>query len=85
MIYRRLGNTGLKVSVLSFGSWVSFDYQLGVPQAKEMIQTCYDAGVNFVSSAPPRAPWLPHAVLRRRWPSAVAAARLRSVPGIACC
>lgn len=51
MEYRKLGRTGLDVSVISFGSWVSFDYQLGVPQAKEIMQACYDAGVNFVSLA----------------------------------
>ena len=49
MEYRKLGNTGLDVSVLSFGSWVSFDYQLGVPQAKEIMHACYESGVNFVS------------------------------------
>jgi hypothetical protein len=49
MQYRKLGNTGLDVSLISFGSWVSFDYQLGVTQAKEIMQACYESGVNFVS------------------------------------
>ena len=49
MEYRKLGRTGLDVSVISMGSWVSFDYQIGVPQAKEIMQACYDAGINFVS------------------------------------
>ncbi len=51
MIYRRLGKSGLKVSVLSFGSWVSFDTQMGVEVAKECMQAAYDAGVNFFDNA----------------------------------
>lgn len=51
MEYRRLGNTGLKVSVLSFGSWVSFGLQYGVAEAKELISKCYEAGVNFFDCA----------------------------------
>lgn len=51
MEYRRLGNTGLKVSALSYGAWVSFGYQLGVPQAKELINRCWEAGVNFFDNA----------------------------------
>jgi aryl-alcohol dehydrogenase-like predicted oxidoreductase len=49
MLYRKLGRTGMDVSVLGMGSWVTYDYQLGVAQAKELIQRCYDAGINFVS------------------------------------
>jgi hypothetical protein len=49
MQYRKLGHTGLDVSLISFGSWVSFDYQLDVVQAKEIMQACYESGVNFVS------------------------------------
>jgi len=52
MQYRKLGHTGLDVSLISFGSWVSFDYQLDVPQAKEIMQACYESGVNFVSYNP---------------------------------
>src|SRR5690606_35986574 len=44
MEYRRLGRSGLKVSVLSFGSWVSFDTQMGDEPALECMQTAYDAG-----------------------------------------
>ncbi|KAL4420259.1 hypothetical protein ABPG77_003438 [Micractinium sp. CCAP 211/92] len=51
MEYRRLGNSGLKVSVLSFGSWVSFGNQYGVPEAKELIAKCYEGGVNFFDCA----------------------------------
>lgn len=51
MIYRNLGNTGLKVSVLSFGSWVSFDYQLDVEAAKDLISTALTSGINFFDCA----------------------------------
>ena len=37
MEYRRLGNTGVKVSVLSFGSWVTFDNQLDTDLVKKLI------------------------------------------------
>lgn len=49
MQYRKLGRTGLDVSLISFGSWVTLDYQIGVPEAKAIMQSCYNAGVNFVS------------------------------------
>ncbi|PRW44395.1 putative voltage-gated potassium channel subunit beta [Chlorella sorokiniana] len=51
MEYRRLGRTGLKVSTLSFGAWVSFGYQLGVPEAKKLIGAAYERGVNFFDNA----------------------------------
>ena len=51
MEYRRLGKSGLKVSALSFGSWVSFSNQMGVAQAKECMAAAYDAGVNFFDNA----------------------------------
>lgn len=51
MEYRRLGRAGLRVSVLSFGSWVSFGTQLGVDTALECMQAAYDAGVNFFDNA----------------------------------
>ncbi len=51
MEYRRLGNTGLKVSVLSFGSWVTFKNQADVDEAVEMMKAAYDAGVNFFDNA----------------------------------
>ena len=44
MEYRRLGNTGLQVSVLSFGSWVTFDTQLDNRLALECIAAAGDAG-----------------------------------------
>ena len=51
MEYRRLGRTGLKVSVLSFGSWVTFDGQMKDDLAMECMQTAYDAGCNFFDNA----------------------------------
>ncbi len=51
MPYRRLGRSGLKVSVLSFGSWVSFGTQLDVGLARECLAAAHDAGVNFFDNA----------------------------------
>ncbi|MET0144566.1 MAG: aldo/keto reductase [Ilumatobacteraceae bacterium] len=51
MEYRRLGRTGLKVSVLSFGSWVTFDAQMKDDLAMESMQAAYDAGCNFFDNA----------------------------------
>ncbi len=51
MEYRRLGRSGLKVSVLSFGSWVSFGSQLDVGRARDCIEAAWDAGVNFFDNA----------------------------------
>lgn len=51
MEYRNLGRTGLKVSTLSYGAWVSFGNQVDVKQAKELLSACRDAGVNFFDNA----------------------------------
>jgi voltage-dependent potassium channel beta subunit len=51
MEYRRLGRTGLKVSVLSFGSWVTFDTQLQIDLALDCMQAAHDAGCNFFDNA----------------------------------
>jgi voltage-dependent potassium channel beta subunit len=51
MIYRRLGRSGLKVSVLSFGSWVSFGPQLDVEKGAACMEAAYEAGVNFFDNA----------------------------------
>jgi aryl-alcohol dehydrogenase-like predicted oxidoreductase len=51
MEYRRLGNTGVKVSVLSFGSWVTFNTQLDTDLALECMQVAHDAGCNFFDNA----------------------------------
>jgi voltage-dependent potassium channel beta subunit len=51
MTYRRLGHSGLQVSVLSFGSWVTFDHQLDDTLAIDCMQAARDAGVNFFDNA----------------------------------
>lgn len=51
MEYRHLGRSGLKVSVLSFGSWVSFKNQLEEQAALECMRAAYEAGVNFFDNA----------------------------------
>nr|WP_233256658.1 aldo/keto reductase [Opitutus sp. ER46] len=51
MVYRTLGKTGLKVSALSFGAWVTFGKQIGDPVAKDLMYAAYDAGVNFFDNA----------------------------------
>ena len=51
MEYRRLGPSGVKVSVLSFGSWVSFDTQMGLDPVLECMQAAHDAGCNFFDNA----------------------------------
>ena len=51
MLYRNLGRSGLLVSALSFGAWVTFGKQIGDPVAKKLLHTAYDAGVNFFDNA----------------------------------
>jgi len=51
MQYRRLGASGLKVSELSFGSWVTYGNQMGADLARECMAAARDAGVNFFDNA----------------------------------
>ncbi len=51
MKYRYLGKTGIQVSELSFGSWVTFHNQADVKSAVEMMGAAYEAGVNFFDNA----------------------------------
>lgn len=51
MHYRRLGRSGLKVSEISLGTWVTFGGQLGEEAASELIHTAYDQGINFFDNA----------------------------------
>ncbi len=51
MNYRRLGRSGLKVSELSFGSWVTYANQLKTDTARECMAAAYAAGVNFFDNA----------------------------------
>ena len=51
MQYRKLGNSGLKLSEVSFGSWVTFNKQVDVRLAEKMFGLCFDAGINFFDNA----------------------------------
>lgn len=51
MEYRHLGRSGLQVSVLSFGSWVSFSKQITDKTADELMGIAYDKGINFFDNA----------------------------------
>ena len=51
MNYRRLGKSGLKVSEMSYGSWVTFSFQIGVESASKIMKHALDKGVNFFDNA----------------------------------
>ena len=51
MPYRRLGSSGLQVSALSLGSWVTYHTQVDTKAAQEMLAAAMDAGVNFYDNA----------------------------------
>ena len=51
MQYRRLGHSGLQISELSLGSWVTYANQVNVKAAKEMLALAMDCGVNFFDNA----------------------------------
>lgn len=51
MEYRRLGKSGLQVSEMSFGSWITFGTQIGKKLATELMTHAYDNGVNFFDNA----------------------------------
>lgn len=51
MEYRRLGKSGLQVSALSFGSWLTFGNQISDKTADKLMGIAYDAGVNFFDNA----------------------------------
>lgn len=51
MRYRRLGITGLEVSELSYGSWITFSGQLDVVATRELVHAAFAAGVNFFDCA----------------------------------
>jgi len=51
MEYRRLGKSGLKVSALSFGSWLTFGKQIGNNTAEKLMGYAYDNGINFFDNA----------------------------------
>lgn len=51
MEYRRLGRSGLQLSELSFGTWITFGNQIPYATAKDLLAMAYDAGVNFFDNA----------------------------------
>jgi voltage-dependent potassium channel beta subunit len=75
MDYRRLGNSGLKVSELSLGSWVTYGNQMGADAAGECMAAAYDAGVNFFDNAEVYAKGESEKIMgevlrKHRWPRA---------------
>lgn len=51
MQYRRLGSSGLQLSALSFGTWVTFGRQVDRDKARELLACAFDHGVNYFDSA----------------------------------
>ena len=51
MHYRRLGRSGLKVSEISLGSWVTFGEQIDEKVASDLLHAAYDKGVNYFDNA----------------------------------
>jgi aryl-alcohol dehydrogenase-like predicted oxidoreductase len=51
MQYRRLGSTGLPISALSFGAWVTFGDQIPRDEARNLVAAAWDHGVNFFDNA----------------------------------
>ena len=51
MQYQNLGKSGLKVSRLSFGSWLTFGKQIGDTTAEDLMDLAYDNGINFFDNA----------------------------------
>ena len=51
MQYRRLGSSGLQLSALSFGAWVTFGTSIGRNEARELLAVAFDAGINFFDNA----------------------------------
>lgn len=51
MQYRKLGHSGLQLSLLSFGSWVSFHNQVDQQLAAKLMAYAYDKGINFFDNA----------------------------------
>lgn len=51
MEYRRLGKSGLQVSALSFGSWITFGAQIENNVAEDCMKLAYDSGINFFDNA----------------------------------
>src|SRR6266446_10444003 len=72
MKYRRLGKSGLQVSELSFGAWVTFAQQISEATAERLMTIAYDVGVNFFDNAEAYANGKAEVVMgkilkRRKW------------------
>ncbi len=65
MEYRRLGGSGLKVSALSFGTWVTFGQQISDEVAEQLLITAYEGGINFFDNAEAYAGGKSEAVMGR--------------------
>lgn len=51
MEYRYLGNSGLKVSIVSFGNWVNSNKKEDYELTRDAIKLCFESGVNFFDTA----------------------------------
>jgi aryl-alcohol dehydrogenase-like predicted oxidoreductase len=51
MEYRFLGNTGLNVSVFSYGNWLNSNTEKDYEMTRDCIKKCYDLGVNYFDTA----------------------------------
>lgn len=51
MEYKNLGRSGLKISRISFGSWLTFGKQIGDTTAEDLLTIAYDNGINFFDNA----------------------------------
>lgn len=51
MIYNRLGNSGLKISALSVGSWQTFGQSVDYPTTRDIMAAAFEAGINFFDGA----------------------------------
>ena len=51
MQYNHLGKAGIRVSELSFGSWITFSKQIGLNEVKTLMHTAFDHGINFFDNA----------------------------------
>lgn len=51
MKYRYLGNTGLRVSIIGFGNWLTGHDAKAIQTQKDVVKTCWEHGVNFFDTA----------------------------------
>lgn len=51
MQYNKLGRAGIRLSEISFGSWITFGTQIGLNEVKELMHTAFDHGINFFDNA----------------------------------